>query len=114
MYNLQPMGKYKITLCTCLPCGLQGALGAADHLLARHAAGEAVAVRRQVRVLGCKKSALPLLSAIAENGTIPLVTSLSKEDCFWQSDIVYDMILAHKKKASMTPEPSKGMKIVEL
>ena len=32
MYNLQPMGKYKITLCTFLPCGLQGALGAADHL----------------------------------------------------------------------------------
>jgi len=32
MYNLQPTGKYKITLCTCLPCGLQGALGAADHL----------------------------------------------------------------------------------
>ena len=32
MYNLEPMGKYKITLCTCLPCGLQGALGAADHL----------------------------------------------------------------------------------
>jgi NADH-quinone oxidoreductase subunit E len=32
MYNLQPTGKYKITLCTCLPCGLQGALAAADHL----------------------------------------------------------------------------------
>jgi NADH-quinone oxidoreductase subunit E len=32
MYNLQPMGKYKLTLCTCLPCGLQGALSAADHL----------------------------------------------------------------------------------
>ena len=32
MYNLQPTGKYKITICTCLPCGLQGALGAADHL----------------------------------------------------------------------------------
>jgi NADH-quinone oxidoreductase subunit E len=32
MYNLQPTGKYKLTLCTCLPCGLQGALGAADHL----------------------------------------------------------------------------------
>ena len=69
---------------------------------------------RHVRVLGCRKNALPLLSAIAENGTIPLVTSLSKEDCFWQSDIVYDMILSHKKKAPMTPEPSKGMKIVEL
>jgi len=32
MYNLKPTGKYKITLCTCLTCGLQGALGAADHL----------------------------------------------------------------------------------
>jgi NADH-quinone oxidoreductase subunit E len=32
MYNLQPTGKHKITLCTCLPCGLQGALAAADHL----------------------------------------------------------------------------------
>jgi NADH-quinone oxidoreductase subunit E len=32
MYNLKPTGRYKITLCTCLPCGLQGALAAADHL----------------------------------------------------------------------------------
>ena len=68
---------------------------------------------RQVRVLGCRKSALPLLSAIAEKGTLPLVTSLSREDCFWQSDIVYDMLLAHKTKEPMTPEPSKGMKIVD-
>ena len=32
MYNTQPTGKYKLTICTCLPCGLQGALAAADHL----------------------------------------------------------------------------------
>jgi len=32
MYNLRPTGRHKITLCTCLPCGLQGALAAADHL----------------------------------------------------------------------------------
>ena len=32
MYNLRRTGKYKLTLCTCLPCGLQGALEAADHL----------------------------------------------------------------------------------
>ena len=32
MYNLKPTGRYKITLCTNLPCGLQGALAAADHL----------------------------------------------------------------------------------
>ena len=32
MYNLQKTGRYKLTVCTCLPCGLQGALDAADHL----------------------------------------------------------------------------------
>jgi len=32
MYNLKRTGKYKLTICTCLPCGLQGALDAADHL----------------------------------------------------------------------------------
>ncbi|HXM81307.1 MAG TPA: NADH-quinone oxidoreductase subunit NuoE [Burkholderiales bacterium] len=35
MYNREPLGKYKLTLCTCLPCGLQGALDAADHLRGR-------------------------------------------------------------------------------
>jgi NADH-quinone oxidoreductase subunit E len=35
MYNLSPTGKYKLTVCTCLPCGLQGSLEAADHLKAR-------------------------------------------------------------------------------
>lgn len=32
MYNLQPTGRFKLTICTCLPCGLQGSLAAADHL----------------------------------------------------------------------------------
>ena len=32
MYNLEPTGAYKLTICTCLPCGLQGSLDAADHL----------------------------------------------------------------------------------
>ncbi len=35
MYNLDKPGRHKLTLCTCLPCGLQGALDAADHLRAR-------------------------------------------------------------------------------
>lgn len=35
MYNLKKTGKYKLTICTCLPCGLQGALDAADHLRER-------------------------------------------------------------------------------
>ena len=35
MYNTRPTGKYKLTICTCLPCGLQGSLDAADHLKAK-------------------------------------------------------------------------------
>ena len=35
MYNLQPTGKHKLTICTCLPCGLQGSLDVADHLKAK-------------------------------------------------------------------------------
>ena len=35
MYNLEPAAKHKLTVCTCLPCGLQGSLEAADHLKER-------------------------------------------------------------------------------
>ena len=32
MYNLKPLGKYKVTICTNLPCALSGAPDAAEHL----------------------------------------------------------------------------------
>jgi NADH-quinone oxidoreductase subunit E len=32
MYDLKPTGKHKLTICTNLPCALQGANVAADHL----------------------------------------------------------------------------------
>ena len=32
MYDVKPVGKYKITICTNLPCALQGANVAAEHL----------------------------------------------------------------------------------
>jgi len=32
MYNLKPAGKYKVTICTNLPCALSGAVDAAEHL----------------------------------------------------------------------------------
>ncbi len=35
MYNLERTGRFKLTVCTCLPCGLQGSLEAADHLRER-------------------------------------------------------------------------------
>ena len=35
MYNLQPVGRNKITICTNLPCALSGATRAAEHLKQR-------------------------------------------------------------------------------
>jgi NADH-quinone oxidoreductase subunit E len=35
MYNVKPTGKYKITICTNLPCALQDAVAAADYLKER-------------------------------------------------------------------------------
>ena len=35
MYNLKPTGKYKITICTNLPCALQDAAASADYLKQR-------------------------------------------------------------------------------
>jgi len=32
MYDLRPVGKYKLTVCTNLPCALQGGVDAADYL----------------------------------------------------------------------------------
>ncbi len=41
MYNLQPIGRYKLTVCTNLPCALQGATQAAGHLKRSSGSGSA-------------------------------------------------------------------------
>jgi NADH-quinone oxidoreductase subunit E len=35
MYNLKPLGRYKVVICTNLPCAIYGANEAADHLKRR-------------------------------------------------------------------------------
>ena len=43
MYNLKPTGKYKLVMCTNLPCALSGSVEAAEHLMRKcgvHAFGE--------------------------------------------------------------------------
>ena len=39
MYNLQPVGRFKVTICTNLPCALRGATVAADHLKRKFGVG---------------------------------------------------------------------------
>ena len=35
MYNIRPVGRFKLTMCTNLPCALQGATEAAEHMKRR-------------------------------------------------------------------------------
>lgn len=39
MYNLEPAGRHKVTICTNLPCALSGGEAAAEHLKARLGVG---------------------------------------------------------------------------
>ena len=39
MYNIRPVGRFKLTICTNLPCALQGATDAAEHLKRRIGVG---------------------------------------------------------------------------
>jgi NADH-quinone oxidoreductase subunit E len=39
MYNLKPVGKHKVVICTNLPCALSGAEHAAEHLKAKLGCG---------------------------------------------------------------------------
>jgi len=39
MYNVKPVGRFKLTICTNLPCALQGANAAAEHLKRRVGVG---------------------------------------------------------------------------
>ena len=39
MYNLKPVGRHKVTVCTNLPCALSGAVDAAEHLKRRLGVG---------------------------------------------------------------------------
>ncbi|MFN0163158.1 MAG: NADH-quinone oxidoreductase subunit NuoE [Burkholderiales bacterium] len=54
MYNLKPTAKYKVSVCTNLPCALSGATHAAEHLKKRLGVGwrEATADGRFVLVEG--------------------------------------------------------------
>lgn len=40
MYNLKPLGRHKLAMCTNLPCALSGALEAAEHLKRRCGVGD--------------------------------------------------------------------------
>lgn len=86
MYNLQPLGKYKITICTNLPCALSGA-------------NEAVARFRQKLGIGFNETTVDGKFTLKEGecmgacGDAPVLLVNNKRMCSFMSDDKIDQLL---------------------
>lgn len=87
MYNLEPVGKSKITICTNLPCALSGANEAADHL--KHKLG-----------IGFNQTSADGNFTLKEGecmgacGDAPVLLVNNKRMCEKMSDAKLDMLIA--------------------
>ena len=89
MYNLKPLGKHKVVICTNLPCALSGAEHAAEHLKAK---------------LGCgfgetSASGITLKEGecMGACGDAPVVIVDNKRMCSFMSDEKLDKLLEELK-----------------
>jgi NADH-quinone oxidoreductase subunit E len=86
MYNTEPVGKFKLTLCTNLPCALQGAGRAAVHM------------KRKLGV-GFGETTADGLFTLKEGecfgacGDAPVMLVNNKHMCSWMSDEKIDALL---------------------
>ena len=80
MYNLKPVGKYKLAVCTCIPCALSGGRDAAAYLAER---------------LGIK------LGETTADGRFTLVESECQGAC---GDAPVALVNNHSMKSFLTPD----------
>ena len=87
MYNTKPTGKYKLTLCTNLPCALQGAAKAAQHLREKLSVefGETTADGMFTLKEG---------ECFGACGDAPVLLVNNKHMCSWMSEEKIDALLA--------------------
>ena len=90
MYNLKPLGRHKITVCTNLPCALSGGTHAAEHLQARLHVGfnETTTDGRFTLKEG---------ECMGACGDAPVLLVDNKRMCSWMSDEKLDQLLDELK-----------------
>ena len=86
MYNTEPVGKYKLVICTNLPCALQGAGKAAEHLKKKLGIrfGETTADKMFTLKQG---------ECFGACGDAPVMLVNDKHMCSWMSDEKIDALL---------------------
>jgi len=90
MYDLKPVGKHKLTVCTNLPCALSGGVDAAEHLKQRLGVGfnETTADGRITLKEG---------ECMGACGDAPVLLVNNKRMCSFMSDDKLDKLLAELK-----------------
>jgi NADH-quinone oxidoreductase subunit E len=91
MYNVKPTGKYKVTICTNLPCALSGAVEAAGHLMHKcgvHGFGETSADGRFTVKEG---------ECMGACGDAPVLIVNNKRMCSFMSDEKIDQLVEELK-----------------
>ena len=91
MYNVKPVGKFKITVCTNLPCQLSGGEAAAEHL--KHKLG-----------IGFRETSADGQFTLLEGecmgacGDAPVMLVNNKRMCSWMSNDKIDALVEELKK----------------
>ena len=87
MYNTEPTGKYKLTICTNLPCALQNANQAAEHL--KHALGVGFGETTADGMFTLKEG-----ECMGACGDAPVLLVNNKRMCSWMKPEQIDGLLA--------------------
>jgi NADH-quinone oxidoreductase subunit E len=93
MYNLKPTGRFKLTICTNLPCALSGATAAAEHLKRKLGVGfnETTADGRFTLKEG---------ECLGACGDAPVVLVNNKRMCSWMSAEKLDELVSDLSAAA--------------
>jgi NADH-quinone oxidoreductase subunit E len=102
MYNLKPIGAHKITLCTNLPCALQGATEAAAHLQETLGIGFGQTTQDG-------RFTLQEGECMGACGDAPVLLVNNKRMCSWMRPAEIDRLLDELRTApGNTPAPGHG------
>jgi NADH-quinone oxidoreductase subunit E len=101
MYNLKPQGRFKVTVCTNLPCALSGATAAAEHLKRRLGIGF-----NETSADGCVT--LKEGECMGACGDAPVLIVNDRRMCSFMSDAKLDELVDELRDAAKRGEGRKG------
>ncbi|MEO8753151.1 MAG: NADH-quinone oxidoreductase subunit NuoE [Casimicrobiaceae bacterium] len=102
MYNLKPAGRFKIVICTNLPCALSGANEAANHLKARLGVDFNETTKDG-------KFTLKEGECMGACGDAPVLIVNDRRMCSWMSNVKLDELVSDLSQAADRGEGQPGL-----